>query len=47
MACSTMGYNINDRLIKVIQNLYEKAMSAIYYEGKVGEWFTTRIGVRQ
>ena len=40
-------FNINARLIKVIQSLYEKAISAIYYEGKVGEWFTTRIGVRQ
>ena len=40
-------FNINARLIKVIQNLYEKAISAIYYEGKVGEWFTTRTGVRQ
>ena len=40
-------FNINARLIKVIQSLYEKAISAIYYEGKVGEWFTTRTGVRQ
>ena len=40
-------FNINARLIKVIQNLYEKAISAIYYECKVGEWFTTRTGVRQ
>ena len=50
MLCSTLGYNekiqINTRLIKVIQSLYEKAISAIYYEGKVGEWFTTRTGVR-
>ena len=40
-------FNINARLIKVIQSLYEKAISAIYYEGKVGEWFTTRTRVRQ
>ena len=40
-------FNINARLIKVIQNLYEKSIIAIYYEGKVGEWFTTRTGVRQ
>ena len=40
-------FNINARLIKVIQSLYEKAISAIYYEGKVGEWFITRTGVRQ
>ena len=51
MLFSTLGYNeninINARLIKVIQSLYEKAISAIYYEGKVGEWLTTRTGVRQ
>ena len=40
-------FNINVRLIKIIQSLYEKAIIAIYYEGKVGEWFTTRTGVRQ
>ena len=40
-------FNINARLIKVIQNLYEKAISAIYYVGKVGELLTTRTGVRQ
>ena len=39
--------NINTILIKVIQSLYEKTISAIYYEGKVGEWFTTRTGIRQ
>ena len=40
-------FNINARLINVIQSLYEKAISVIYYEGKVGEWFTTRTGVCQ
>ena len=40
-------FNINARLIKVIQNLYEKGISAIYYEDNVGEWFTTRTGVHQ
>ena len=40
-------FNINARLIKVIHNLYEKAISAIYYEGKVGEWFTTKTSLRQ
>ena len=40
-------YSINARLIKVIESLYEKAISAIYYEGKFGEWFTTRTGVHQ
>ena len=45
---STMKlYNINANLIKVIENLYSKATSAVYYNGSVGEWFRTTVGVRQ
>ena len=40
-------FNINAKLIKVIQGLYEKAIHAIYSEGKVGEWFSTKLGIRQ
>ena len=40
-------YNINANLIKVIENLYSKATSAVYYNGSVGEWFRTTVGVRQ
>ena len=40
-------FNVNAKLIKSIQGLYEKAISAIYSEGKVGEWFATKTGVRQ
>ena len=45
---STMKlYNINANLIKVIENLYSKATSAVYYNGSVREWFRTTAGVRQ
>ena len=40
-------YNINANLIKVIENLYSKATSTVYYNGSVGEWFRTTVGVRQ
>ena len=40
-------YNINANLIKVIESLYSKATSAVYYNGSVGEWFRTTVGVRQ
>ena len=45
---STMKlYNINANLIKVIESLYSKATRAVYYNGSVGEWFRTTVGVRQ
>ena len=45
---STMKlYNINANLIKVTESLYSKATSAVYYNGSVGEWFRTTVGVRQ
>ena len=45
---STMKlYNINANLIKVIESLYSKATSAVYYNGSVGEWFRTTVRVRQ
>ena len=40
-------YNINANLIKVIESLYSKATSTVYYNGSVGEWFRTTVGVRQ
>ena len=39
--------NINANLIKVIENLYSKATSAVYYNGSVRELFRTTAGVRQ
>ena len=44
---STMRlYNINN-LIQVIENLYNKATSAVYLNGDIGDWFRTTVGVRQ
>ena len=40
-------HNINANLLKVIKSLYSKATSAVYYNGSVGEWFRTTVGVRQ
>ena len=38
--------NINN-LIQVIENLYNKATSAVYLNGDIGDWFRTTVGVRQ
>ena len=40
-------YNINANLIKVIEQLYSKATSAVYHNNGIGEWFRTTVGVRQ
>ena len=40
-------YNINANLIQVIENLYNKATSAVYLNGYIGDWFRTTVGVRQ
>ena len=40
-------FNINLKLIEAIQCLYSKAESAVYSDGKIGEWFHTTTGVRQ
>ena len=40
-------YNINGNLIKLIQNLYNKATSAVYLNNSIGDWFRTTVGVRQ
>ena len=40
-------FNINLKLIESIQNQYSIAESAVYFDGKVGEWFQTTTGVRQ
>ena len=45
---STMRlYNINANLIQVIENLYNKAASAVYLNGDLGDWFRTTVGVTQ
>ena len=39
-------YNINGNLIKLIQNLYNKATSAVYLNNSIGDWFRATVGVR-
>ena len=44
---STMKrFNINITLIETIENLYSKAESDVYIDGKVGEWFWSTTGVK-
>ena len=38
-------YNVNPNLIDVIRQFYQKAYSAVYYNGSVGDWFRTTVGV--
>ena len=40
-------YNISTNLIPVIKNLYNEATSAVLFNGSIGDWFRTTIGVRQ
>ena len=40
-------YNINGNLIKLIQNLYNKATSAVYLNNSIEDWLRTTVGVRQ
>ena len=40
-------YNIGNNLIHVIQRLYQRATSAVFINGNIGEWFHTTVGVRQ
>ena len=40
-------YNINASIIRAIENLYDKAESAVLFNGSTGEWFRTTVRVRQ
>ena len=40
-------YNINASIIWAIEKLYEKAQSAVLFNGSTGEWFRTTVGARQ
>ena len=40
-------YVINDNLIRAIECLYNKAISAVYHDNNIGEWFRTTTGVCQ
>ena len=40
-------YNISTNLIQVIKYLCNKATSAVLFNGSIGNWFLTTVGVRQ
>ena len=40
-------YNISTNLIQVIKNLYNKANTAVLFNGSIRDWFRTTVGVRQ
>ena len=40
-------YNVNGNLVRTIEQLYDKATSAIQMKSSTGEWFRTLVGIRQ
>ena len=40
-------YNISANLVRTIEQLYDKATSAVQMNGSIGEWFRTTVGVKQ
>ena len=40
-------YNISANLVHTIEQLYDKATSAVQMNGSIGEWFRKTVGVRQ
>ena len=40
-------YNTNANIIRVIENLYDKAQSVVLFNGSTCYWFRTTVGVRQ
>ncbi|KAK3895186.1 hypothetical protein Pcinc_001046 [Petrolisthes cinctipes] len=40
-------YNMGQKLIETIRQLYARAGSAVLMQGGVGDWFRTTVGVRQ
>ena len=40
-------YNINTKIIRIIENVYDKGKGAVLYNGSTGDWFRTTTGVRQ
>ena len=47
MPVTMQKYNISTNLIQVIKNLYNEATSAVLFNGTIGDWFRTTVGVRQ
>ena len=44
---SMRKYNINANIIRVIESLYDKAQSAVLFNGSKGDWLRTTVEVRQ
>ena len=40
-------HNISANLIRVINNLYDKATSAVLFNGSIGDWFRITVAVLQ
>ena len=40
-------YTIGANLVRTIEQLYDKATSAVQMNGSIDEWFRTTVGVRQ
>ena len=40
-------YNTSANLVRTVEQLYDKATSAVQMNGSIGEWFRTTVGVRQ
>ena len=40
-------YNLSDKFIRVVKRLYEKATSAVLFNGSRGDWFRAAAGLRQ
>ena len=38
-------YNISTSIIRAIENLYDKARSAVLFNGSTSEWFRTTVGI--
>ena len=44
---TTRMYNISANLVRTIEQLYDKATSAVQMNGSIWEWFRTTVGFRQ
>ena len=40
-------YNISANLVPTIEQLCDKAISAVQMNGNIGDWFRTTVGIRQ
>ena len=40
-------YNFSANLVRIIEQLYDKATSAVQMNGRIGEWFRTTVGERK